>query len=82
MEGLKKSLGNHYHGLLPCSLGEEVPLPSSILHASWGAEGGAWMERIGGVQGSGFFLVRPPPLVSLANLSGFERVEWGPDERK
>ena len=40
------------------------------------------MERIGGVQGSGFFLVRPPPLVSLANLSGFERVEWGPVERK
>ena len=41
MGGLKKFfVGNHYYGLLPCSLGEEVLLPFSILQASWGAEGG------------------------------------------
>ena len=40
MDGALKSLGNHYHGLLPCSVGEEVPLSFSILQASWGEEGG------------------------------------------
>ena len=66
MDGALKSLGNHYHGLLPCSVGEEVPLSFSILQASWGEEGGeqtGWRSldgenwRSAGV--SGFFLVRP-----------------------
>ena len=64
MGGLKKFfVGNHYYGLLPCSLGEEVPLPFSILQASWGPEGGeqaGWRSldvgdwRIAGVSGKCF----------------------------